>query len=57
MKKRIAFVFYRWRFDNFYLIPSISLHNYVNQFCIWFQFLGVHVEIIFVKKGWEVTEE
>lgn len=55
--KRIAFVFYRWRFDNFYLIPSISLHNYVNQFCIWFQFLGVHVEIIFVKKGWEVSEK
>lgn len=53
MKKRIAFDFYWWKRDVFYLLPSISLHNFDNQFCIWFQFLGLWFEIIFVKKGWE----
>ena len=48
MKKRIAFD-HSWQWDHWYLIPSISLHNYDNQFCIWIQFLGLWFEIIFIK--------
>lgn len=48
MKKRIAFDG-SWQWNHWHLIPSISLHNYDNQFCIWFQFLGLWFEIIFVK--------
>lgn len=48
--KRIAFDFCWWNRGHIYLLPSISLHNYVNQFCIWFQFLGLWFEITFIKK-------
>lgn len=46
--KRIYFN-YVWMWDHIYIIPSISLHNYANQFCIWINFLGLSSEIIFVK--------
>ena len=50
MSERIEFT-YCWQWNHFYLIPSISLHNYDNQFCIWIQIFGLFFEIIFVKKG------
>lgn len=54
--ERIAFDFHWWKdWSVFYLLPSISLHNFENQFCIWVQFLGLWFEIIFIKidKRWE----
>lgn len=47
--KRIKFdCFYDKK--HWYLVPTISLHNYVNQFCIWFQFTVLCAEISFMKK-------
>lgn len=51
INKRIAFDF-SWQWEHWHLLPAISLHNYTNQFCIWFNFMGLWFEVIFVKKNW-----
>ena len=41
-----------WNWQHWHLLPAISLDNYDNQFDIHFQFMGLFVEISFMKKGW-----
>ena len=41
-----------WNWQHWHLFPAISLDNYDNQFDIHFQFMGLFVEIAFMKKGW-----
>lgn len=41
-----------WNLNHWYLLPSISLHNFENQFDIHFCFAGLLMEIAYIKKYW-----
>ena len=41
-----------WNWQHWHLLPAISLDNHDNQFDTHFQFMGLFVEISFMKKGW-----
>ena len=47
-EKRIEFECY-WNWNHWYILPAISLDNYLYEFEIHFNFMGLLVEISFIK--------
>ena len=48
MSKRIKFN-RAWDWNHFYFSGALSIHNQYDRFCVWFQFLGLFLEIEFEK--------
>ena len=49
MSERVK-IYYTWDWNHFYCNTALSVHNQHDRFCIWFQFLGLLLEVEF-KKG------
>ena len=52
-RKRIFFNCGYRTYGHWYLIPTISIHDYDNQFDIWIQFLSLCFEIAIMKKFYD----